>query len=63
MRESEGDPHLKARVRSLQKKAARKTHDGRRAQADVVVTNPAHYAVRSLTNPPEGAAHPRQGAM
>ena len=45
MRESEGDPQLKARVRSLQRAAARKRMMAAVPTATVVVTNPTHYAV------------------
>jgi flagellar biosynthetic protein FlhB len=45
MREAEGDPQLKARVRSLQRAAARKRMMAAVPGATVVVTNPTHYAV------------------
>jgi flagellar biosynthetic protein FlhB len=45
LRESEGDPQLKARVRSLQRAAARKRMMAAVPTASVVVTNPTHYAV------------------
>lgn len=45
MRESEGDPQLKARVRSLQRAAARKRMMAAVPTATVIVTNPTHYAV------------------
>ncbi|HSV20214.1 MAG TPA: flagellar biosynthesis protein FlhB [Casimicrobiaceae bacterium] len=45
MRESEGDPAIKARVRSLQRAAARKRMMAAVPTATVVVTNPTHYAV------------------
>jgi flagellar biosynthetic protein FlhB len=41
----EGDPHIKARIRSLQREAARKRMMGAVPQADVVITNPTHLAV------------------
>ena len=44
-RESEGDPQLRMRVRSLQREMARKRMMAEVPKADVVVTNPAHYAV------------------
>ena len=44
-RESEGDPQLKARIRQLQREAARRRMMSAVPKADVVVTNPAHYAV------------------
>ena len=45
LRESEGDPQLKARVRSIQRAAARKRMMAAVPTATVVVTNPTHYAV------------------
>ena len=45
MRESEGDPHLKAHVRAQQREAARRRMMAEVPKADVVVTNPTHFAV------------------
>lgn len=45
MRESDGDPQLKARIRSQQRDAARNRMMSEVPKADVVVTNPTHYAV------------------
>ncbi len=44
-KESEGDPHVKGRIRQLQREAARRRMMSRIPKADVVVTNPTHYAV------------------
>ncbi|BAO28713.1 flagellar biosynthesis protein FlhB [Sulfuritalea hydrogenivorans] len=44
-RESEGDPHLKARIRSQQRELARSRMMSAVPRADVVVTNPTHFAV------------------
>ncbi len=44
-RESEGDPHLKARIRSQQREMARGRMMAEVPKADVVVTNPTHFAV------------------
>lgn len=44
-RESEGDPQIKMRVRSMQREMARKRMMAEVPRADVVVTNPTHYAV------------------
>lgn len=44
-KESEGDPHLKARIRSAQRDIARKRMMAAVPKADVVVTNPTHFAV------------------
>ena len=45
MKEMLGDPHVKGRIRSLQMQAARKRMMAAVPQANVVVTNPTHYAV------------------
>jgi len=44
-KESDGDPHLKGKIRSLQREAARKRMMAAVPTADVVVTNPTHYSV------------------
>ena len=44
-KESEGDPQIKARIRSAQRDAARKRMMSAVPKADVIVTNPTHYAV------------------
>jgi flagellar biosynthetic protein FlhB len=41
----EGDPHVKAAIRAQQRAAARKRMMAAVPTADVVVTNPTHYAV------------------
>jgi flagellar biosynthetic protein FlhB len=45
LKENEGDPQVKARIRSVQREAARRRMMAEVPKADVVVTNPAHYAV------------------
>jgi flagellar biosynthetic protein FlhB len=45
MKEVEGNPQIKARIRSLQREAARRRMMAEVPTADVVVTNPDHYAV------------------
>jgi flagellar biosynthetic protein FlhB len=44
-KETEGDPQVKARVRSMQREMARRRMMAEIPTADVVVTNPTHYAV------------------
>jgi flagellar biosynthetic protein FlhB len=44
-KESEGDPMIKARMRQLQRQAARRRMMAEVPKADVIVTNPTHYAV------------------
>lgn len=41
----EGDPHIKAKIRQIQMQASRKRMMAEVPKADVVVTNPTHYAV------------------
>lgn len=45
MKESEGDPQLKARIRSQQREIARRRMMAEVPNADVVVTNPTHFSV------------------
>lgn len=45
MKETEGDPYMKAHIRSLQREAARRRMMAEIPKADVIVTNPTHYAV------------------
>ncbi len=45
MKEMEGDPHVKARIRGLQRAVARRRMMAAVPKATVVVTNPTHYAV------------------
>lgn len=44
-RESDGDPQLKARIRQRQREGARRRMMSAVPTADVVITNPTHYAV------------------
>jgi flagellar biosynthetic protein FlhB len=44
-KETEGDPMVRARIRSIQREAARKRMMADVPRADVVVTNPTHLAV------------------
>ncbi|ACO78964.1 flagellar biosynthetic protein [Azotobacter vinelandii CA] len=44
-KESEGDPHVKGRIRSQQQAMARSRMMSKVPTADVIVTNPTHYAV------------------
>jgi len=45
LRETEGDPYLKARIRSLQMQMARRRMMAEVPKADVVITNPTHLSV------------------
>lgn len=44
-KESEGDPHLKGKIKQMQREAARKRMMASVPNADVIVTNPTHYSV------------------
>ncbi len=44
-KETEGDPQLKARVRSMQQQMARKRMMAEVPKADVIITNPTHLSV------------------
>ena len=45
MKELEGDPHIKRRVRQLQRQIATQRMMADVPTADVIITNPAHYAI------------------
>ncbi len=45
IKEQDGDPVMKARIRSIQREASRKRMMTEVPKADVVITNPVHYAV------------------
>lgn len=45
MRQSEGDPHIKARLRQIRTERARQRMMQAVPEADVVITNPTHYAI------------------
>ncbi|BAL25801.1 flagellar biosynthesis protein FlhB [Azoarcus sp. KH32C] len=44
-KEQEGDPHVKARIRGMQREMARRRMMAQVPKADVVVTNPTHFSV------------------
>ena len=44
-KETDGDPHVKARIRQIQREMSRKRMMAAVPKADVIVTNPTHYAV------------------
>jgi len=45
MKETEGDPHIKSKIRSIQQQMARRRMMAAVPEADVVITNPTHIAV------------------
>ncbi|MBV8043614.1 flagellar biosynthesis protein FlhB [Pluralibacter sp.] len=44
-KQNEGDPHVKGRIRQMQRAAARRRMMSDVPKADVIVTNPTHYSV------------------
>lgn len=57
-KQQEGDPHVRARIRSLQREMSRRRMMDDVPKADVVVTNPTHVAV-ALRYDPETMAAPQ----
>lgn len=57
-KESEGDPHLKGKIKSMQREAARRRMMASVPNADVIVTNPTHYSV-ALKYDKTGTGAPR----
>jgi len=57
-KESEGDPHIKGQIRQQQRAMARRRMMADVPKADVVVTNPTHYAV-ALSYSQAGSGAPR----
>ena len=55
MRNAEGDPHVKARQRSMRMSASRNRMIASVTDADVVITNPTHVAVAIRYQPESGA--------
>jgi len=58
LREFEGDPHVKGRIRKLQRRFATQRMLREVPKADVVVTNPTHYAI-ALRYAPDSMAAPQ----
>lgn len=52
-KQSEGDPHIKAKLRQLRNEKARQRMMQNVPKADVVITNPTHFAVALQYNPEE----------
>ena len=55
-RESEGDPHVKGRIRQIRQQRARRQMAKAVRQATVVITNPTHYAVALVYDRARGGA-------
>ena len=56
MKEQEGDPQIKARIRAAQREMSRRRMMSNVPTADVVVTNPTHYAVALKYDPDKAGA-------
>jgi len=56
MKETEGDPIIKARIKSMQREMARKRMMNDVPKADVVITNPTHIAVAIRYDREKGGA-------
>jgi len=52
-KQTEGDPHVKAKLRQLRSERARQRMMQAVPEADVVITNPTHYAIALKYNPAE----------
>lgn len=59
MRQSEGDPMVKSRIRSIQREMARRRMMKEVPKADVVITNPTHYAIALVYKPEEKMTAPK----
>ncbi|MFK8333087.1 flagellar biosynthesis protein FlhB [Pseudomonas sp. BJa5] len=55
-KDSEGKPEVKQRIRQLQREAAQRRMMAAVPEADVIITNPTHYAVALKYDPKKGAA-------
>src|SRR5579883_1318417 len=58
MKATEGNPAIKGKIKSIQRDSARRRMMSRVKEADVIVTNPTHYAV-ALQYKPDKMAAPR----
>jgi flagellar biosynthetic protein FlhB len=52
-RETEGDPLIRSRIRSIQRELARRRMMAEVPRSDVVITNPTHYAIALRYRPDE----------
>ncbi len=56
MKNTEGKPEVKGRIRQLQREIAQRQMMSKIPEADVVITNPTHYAVALKYDPASGQA-------
>ena len=57
-RDSEGKPEVKQRIRQLQREVSQRRMMAAVPDADVIITNPTHYAVALQYDPEKGGAAP-----
>ena len=57
-RQSEGDPMVKSRIRSIQREMARRRMMEEVPKADVIITNPTHLSIALRYKPDEGVKAP-----
>jgi flagellar biosynthetic protein FlhB len=57
-KDSEGKPEVKQRIRQLQREASQRRMMAAVPEADVIITNPTHYAVALKYDPEKGGAAP-----
>ena len=55
-KDSDGKPEVKQRIRQLQREASQRRMMAAIPEADVIITNPTHYAVALKYDPEKGAA-------
>ncbi|MCP6695767.1 flagellar biosynthesis protein FlhB [Pseudomonas donghuensis] len=55
-KDSEGKPEVKQRIRQLQREASQRRMMAAIPEADVIITNPTHYAVALKYDPEKGSA-------
>ncbi|MBH3427739.1 flagellar biosynthesis protein FlhB [Pseudomonas alkylphenolica] len=55
-KDSDGKPEVKQRIRQLQREASQRRMMAAVPEADVIITNPTHYAVALKYDPEKGAA-------
>jgi len=58
-KQTEGDPLIKTRIRSIQREMARRRMMKEVPKADVVITNPTHYAIALIYKPEEKMSAPK----
>ena len=58
-KQMEGDPHVKAKLRSIRMERFRQRMMAEVPKADVIITNPTHYSIALRYNPEEGMHAPK----